>query len=89
MGMDKAHWPQCLLWHGWLPKLSGVNGASLLGLLVLLIVLVTLLNLHFVATLLVFLLNGVPLMSMMRLKLPLSFQIIPMSGLTVALFLIV
>ena len=26
--MDKAHWPRCLLWHGWLPKLSGVNGAS-------------------------------------------------------------
>ena len=22
------HWPRCLLWHGWLPKLSGVNGAS-------------------------------------------------------------
>ena len=28
MRMDKAHWPRCLLWHGWLPKLSGVNGAS-------------------------------------------------------------
>ena len=28
MGMDKGHWPRCLLWHGWLPKLSGVNGAS-------------------------------------------------------------
>ena len=26
--MDKGHWPRCLLWHGWLPKLSGVNGAS-------------------------------------------------------------
>ena len=26
--MDKAHWPRCLLWHGWLPVLSGVNGAS-------------------------------------------------------------
>ena len=26
---DKAHWPRCLLWHGWLPVLSGVNGASL------------------------------------------------------------
>ena len=25
---DKAHWPRCLLWHGWLPMLSGVNGAS-------------------------------------------------------------
>ena len=21
-------WPRCLLWHGWLPQLSGVNGAS-------------------------------------------------------------
>ena len=28
MRMDKAHWPSCLLWHGWLPMLSGVNGAS-------------------------------------------------------------
>ena len=23
---DKAHWPRCLLWHGWLPLLSGANG---------------------------------------------------------------
>ena len=23
MRMDKAHWPRCLLWHGWLPMLSG------------------------------------------------------------------
>ena len=28
MIMDKAHRPRCLLWHGWLPMLSGVNGAS-------------------------------------------------------------
>ena len=28
MRMDKAHWPRCLLWHGWLPMLSSVNGAS-------------------------------------------------------------
>ena len=28
MRLDKAHWPRCLLWHGWLPVLSGVNGAS-------------------------------------------------------------
>ena len=28
MREDKAHWPRCLLWHGWLPVLSGVNGAS-------------------------------------------------------------
>ena len=28
MRMDKGHWPRCLLWHGWLPQLSGVNGAS-------------------------------------------------------------
>ena len=26
--MDKAHWLRCLLWHGWLPRLSGINGAS-------------------------------------------------------------
>ena len=28
MREDKAHWPRCLLWHDWLPSLSGVNGAS-------------------------------------------------------------
>ena len=28
MREDKSQWPRCLLWHGWLPKLSGVNGAS-------------------------------------------------------------
>ena len=28
MREDKAHWPSCLLWHGWLPMLSGVNGVS-------------------------------------------------------------
>ena len=28
MREDKAHWPRCLLRHGWLPMLSGVNGAS-------------------------------------------------------------
>ena len=28
MRMDKDHWPRCLLWHGWLPMLSGVPGAS-------------------------------------------------------------
>ena len=26
--MDKSCWPRCLLWHGWLPMLSGVNRAS-------------------------------------------------------------
>ena len=28
MRIDKAHRPRCLLWHGWLPMLSGGNGAS-------------------------------------------------------------
>ena len=28
MRTDKAHWPRGLLWHGWLPMLSGVNGPS-------------------------------------------------------------
>ena len=26
--MDKSYWSRCLLWHGWLPLLSGVNGGS-------------------------------------------------------------
>ena len=28
MRMDKGHWPKSLLWHGWLPLLSGANDAS-------------------------------------------------------------
>ena len=28
MRLDKTRLPRCLLWHGWLPMLSGVNGAS-------------------------------------------------------------
>ena len=28
MRLDKAHWPGGLLWHGWLPVLSGTNGDS-------------------------------------------------------------
>ena len=28
MEMDKSCWPWCLLWHGWLLLLSGVNGCS-------------------------------------------------------------
>ena len=28
MEMDKSCWPRCLLWHGWLPMLSGVNQGS-------------------------------------------------------------
>ena len=26
VSMDKAGWPRCLLWHGWLPALSGADG---------------------------------------------------------------
>ena len=26
--MDKSFWPRCLLWHGWLPLLSGANLGS-------------------------------------------------------------
>ena len=28
MEMDKSCWPRCLLWHGWLPMLSGVCRGS-------------------------------------------------------------
>ena len=28
MEIDKSYWPRCLLWHGWLPVLSGVNRGS-------------------------------------------------------------
>ena len=26
--LDKFSWPRCLLWHGWLPSLSGKNNFS-------------------------------------------------------------
>ena len=29
MRVDKGYWSRCLLWHGWLPMLPGVEGASL------------------------------------------------------------
>ena len=28
MEMDTSFWPRCLLWHGWLPLLSGANLGS-------------------------------------------------------------
>ena len=28
MELDESSWPRCLLWHGWLPLLFGVNGGS-------------------------------------------------------------
>ena len=28
IGMEKSSWPRCLLWRGWLPLFSGVNGRS-------------------------------------------------------------
>ena len=28
MELDKTSWPRCLLWHGWLPLLSGINGGG-------------------------------------------------------------
>ena len=80
MRMDKSHWPRCLLWHGWLPMLSGVNGASPWAVLVLMRVLFARLRLHLVATLLVSVLSGVFLLVMMRLKLPFWSRITPMSG---------
>ena len=59
--MDKGHWPRCLLWHGWLPRLSLVSMEPLLGLLMLLIVPVVWLSLRLAGILLVFLLRGVSL----------------------------
>ena len=68
MSLDKANWPRCLLWHGWLPMLSGVNGASLRPLM-LLRVLSIWLKLLLVATLLVLLLSGVSLVVLMLIRL--------------------
>ena len=31
MRLDKARWPRCLLWHGWLPMLSGVKWCLTMG----------------------------------------------------------
>ena len=83
MRMDKGHWPRCFLWHGWLPMLSGINGASPWAA-----------SASESASYLVeaalggWLLSGVPLMSMIELGLPPWSLIIPTSGLTEALSLI-
>ena len=39
MRMDKSHWPRCLLWHGWLPLFSGLNGGLVLLLVTVLAIL--------------------------------------------------
>ena len=84
MREDTAHWPRCLLWHGWLPMLSGTNRGSL-GLLMLLRLPVTWWKLPWGVILLICFVDGVPLMVMMRLRLLLLYLITPMSGLMVAL----
>ena len=28
MALDRSKWPQCLLWHGWLPGLSSTGGRN-------------------------------------------------------------
>ena len=28
MSLDSSLWPRCLLWHGWLPGLSGIGGSD-------------------------------------------------------------
>ena len=28
VSLDKSFWPRCLLWHGWLPALSGSDFGS-------------------------------------------------------------
>ena len=86
--MDEGHWPRCLLWHGWLPLLSGLFGASPWAVPVHLRVLVTLLKLRLEVTFLGWLLSGVPLVSLMESGLPPWSLINPMSGLMVALSLI-
>ena len=45
--MDTQSWPRCLLWHGWLPLLSGVKMVALLGRKMLLRVLPNLLECAF------------------------------------------
>ena len=36
MSLDRSKWPRCLLWHGWLPGLNGINSKDP-GLLLLVI----------------------------------------------------
>ena len=28
MNRDRTHWPRCLLWHGWLPRLTSRTSGS-------------------------------------------------------------
>ena len=25
MSLDRSKWPRCLLWHGWFPRLNGID----------------------------------------------------------------
>ena len=75
MRMGQGHWPRCLLWHGWLPMLSGVNGAS--PWVASASEPVTWLRLPLVGILQVWLLSGVPLVSLMGLGLLLLCRITP------------
>ena len=65
MRMDKAHWPRCLLWHGWLPFAFWRKIGTPLGLLMLLRVLATSLRSRSGVILLTCLRGGVPLMGML------------------------
>ena len=85
MRMVNSHWPRCLLWHGWLPVLSRVNGASLWA------ADASESAVHLVEVALGryspgVLADGVPLMVLMLSKLLLGCLVIRMSGLMVVLF---
>ena len=87
MRMDKGHWPRCLLWMvGFqsclvlmVPLFWAASAADSAGYLV-----ESALGSYSSGLLA----GWVPLLSMMKLRLPLWFQITPMSGLMVAWFLI-
>ena len=85
MRMDKAHWPRCLLWHGWLPVLSG-SMVPVLGQLMLLRLFAIWLRLRLGGILLVSWLSGFPQESLLGLRRLLRYQTTPMSGRMVVLF---
>ena len=89
MRLDKAHWLRCLLWHGWLPMLSGANRGSPWaadaseGACYMVEVALGRYSSGLIA------LSGVPLMSLIMIGLLLLCRIILMSGQMGVLFLII
>ena len=84
MRMDKRQWPRCLLWHGWLPLLSGTGGH--LGLFLLMMLPSIGLRVLWVLLPLIFSIVGMSPKVLTGILLLIGCLLLLMFGLTVVLF---